>query len=163
MIAGSTKWRQFKTVRFMRGSQNQVIYQIFIIWSHGKDIQRKRIPGGQLQQSNNLKSLSARSTRIILTSQSRLFLLSTPYHRWLDRQSSPWSLPNKSEDDQPIALTNKLKRTELNLIFIVFLDGFRYLPHLTSSAALHVTARDCTWLSANLHQNIYLLTFKSHT
>ena len=27
---------------------------------------------------------------------------------------------------------------------------------------LHVTAHTCTWLPANLHQNIYLSTFKSH-
>ena len=138
----------------LRESQNQIIYQVSTIWSHEKDIQRKRIPGNQLQRSSTSESSSARSTKSILTSQLRLLLLSTPHHQWLDRQSSQLYLPNKSEDDQPTALTNELKRTELRLIFIVFLDEFGYLTHSTSSAALHVTARDCTWLPADLHQNI---------
>ena len=144
MKAESTKWRQFGTVRSMRESQNQVIYQVSTIWSHGKDIQRKRIPGSQLQPSSTSESSSARSTRTILTSRPRLLLLSTPHHRWLDRQSSRLYLPNKSKDNQPTALTNKLKKTELRLIFIVFLDEFGYLTHPTSSVALYVTARDCT-------------------
>ena len=128
IIARSTKWRQFETARSMRESQNQVIYQVSTIWSHKKDIQKKRIPGSQLQRSSTSESSSARSTRIILTSQPRLLLLSTPHHRrldrQLDRQSSRRSLSNESEDDQPTALTNELKRTELRLIFIVFLDKF---------------------------------------
>ena len=124
MIAGSTKWRQFGTARSMQESQNQVIYQVSTIWSHGKDIQKKRIPGSQLQRSSTSESSSARSTRTILTSRPRLLLLSTPHHRWLDRRSSRRSLSNESEDDQPTALTNELKRTELRLIFIVFLDEF---------------------------------------
>ena len=137
IIAGNTKCRQFRTARSMQESQNQVIYQVSTIWSHGKDIQKKRIPGSQLQRSSTSESSSARSTRIILTSQPRLLLLSTPHHRrldrQLDRQSSRRSLSNESEDDQPTTLTNELKRTDLRLIFIVF---------WTSSAALHVTARD---------------------
>ena len=149
----STKWRQFGTVRSMRGSWNQVIYQVSTTWFHGKDTRRKKIPGSQPQRSNTSESSSAHSTWIILTSRPRLLLLSTPHHRWLDRQSSRLDLPNESEDDQPTALTNELKRTELRLIFIVFLDKFGYLIHSTSSAALHVTARDCTWLPADLHQN----------
>ena len=60
---------------------------------------------------------------MILTSQPQLFRLLTLHHRWLDRQSSPRSLPNKTEDDQLIALTKKLK-SDLRLIFIVFLDEF---------------------------------------
>ena len=163
MKAENTKWRQFGTARSIQESQNQVIYQISTIWSHRKDIQRKKIYGSQLQQSSTSESSSARSTRIILTSKPQLLLLLTPHHRWLDRQSSSRSFPNKSEDNQPKALTNKLKRTQLRLIFIMFLDEFGYLPHSTSSAALHVTARDSTWLPANFHQNIYLLTFKFHT
>ena len=123
-IAGNTKWRQFGTARSMQESQNQVIYQVSTIWSHGKDIQKKRIPGSQLQRSSTSESSSARSTRTILTSRPRLLLLSTPHHRWLDRRSSRRSLANESEDDQPTALTNELKRTELRLIFIVFLDEF---------------------------------------
>ena len=142
MKAESTKWRQFGTARSMRESQNQVIYQVFTTWSHGKNIQRKRIPGNQLQRSSTSESSLARSTRTILTSRPRLLLLSTPHHRWLDRQSSRLDLPNESEDDQPTALTNELKRTELRLIFIVFLDEFGYLtrhpqPHYTW---LHVTS-----------------------
>ena len=123
-IAGNTKWRQFGTARSMQESQNQVIYQVSTIWSPGKDIQKKRIPGSQFQRSSTSESSSARSTKIILTSQPRLLLLSTPHHQRLNRQSSQRSLLNKSEDDQPIALTNELKRTELRLIFIVFLDEF---------------------------------------
>ena len=122
MIVESTKWRQFGTARSMQGSQNQVIYQVSTIWSHEKDIQRKKIPGSQLQRFSTSESSSARSTRIILTSQPQLLLLSTSHHRWLDQQLSPRSLPNESEDDQPTAPTNELKRTELCLIFIVFLD-----------------------------------------
>ena len=122
--AGSMKWRQFGTVRSMQKSQNQVIYQVSIIWSHGKDNQRKRIPGNQLQPSSTSESSSARSTKTILTSRPRLLLLSTPHPRWLDRHSSRLDLLNESEDDQPTALTNELKRTELRLIFIVFLDEF---------------------------------------
>ena len=160
MKVRSTKRRQFRTVRSIQESQNQVIYQVSTIWSHRKNIQRKRIPGSQLQRSSTSESSSAHSTRTILTSQPRLLLLSTPHHRWPDRQSSQLGLPNESEDDQPTALTNELKRTELRLIFIVFLDEFGYLTHSTSSAALHVTARDCTWLPADLHQNFYLSTFK---
>ena len=123
-IAGSTKWWQFGTVRSMWGSQNQVIYQASTTWFHGKDTQKKKIPGSQSQQSNTLESSLTRSIRIILTSRPRLFLLLTPRHQWLDRQSSPLGLPNESEDDQPIALTNELKKTELRLNFIVFLDKF---------------------------------------
>ena len=92
----------------------------------------------------HLISSSARSTKIILTSQPRLLLLLTPHHRWLDRQSRPCSLPNESEDNQVTAPINELKRTELRLIVIVFLDKFGYLTHSTSSAALHMTSRDCT-------------------
>ena len=57
----------------------------------------------------------------------------------------------------------------------MFLDEFGYLLLSTSSAALHMTARDCTWrtwlyvtarnctwLPVNFYQNIYLSTFKSH-
>ena len=130
----------------MQGSQNQVIYQISTIRSHGKDIQRKRVPGSQLQRSSISESSSARSTKIIVTSQPQLLLLSTLYHWWLDRQSSLRSLPNENKDDQPITLTNELKSTKLRMIFIMFLDKFGNLPQLTSSTALHMTARDCTWL-----------------
>ena len=140
-IAGNTRWKQFGTARSMRESQNQVIYQVSTIWSHGKDIQRKKIPGSQPQRSNTSESSSTRSTRIILTSRPRLLWLLTLYHRWLDQQSSPRSLPNESEDDQPTALTNKLK-SELRLIFIVFLDEFGKFPSPTSLATLHVTTRD---------------------
>ena len=124
MKARSTKWRQFGTARSMRESQNQVIYQVSTIWSHGKDIQRKRIPGSQLQPSSTSKSSSARSTRTILTSRPRLLLLLTPHHQWLDRQSSQLGLLNESEDNQLTVLTNELKSTKLRLIFIVFLDEF---------------------------------------
>ena len=144
MKAESTKWRQFGTARSMRESQNLVIYQVSTIWSHRKDMQRKKIPRSQLQRFSTSGSSSARSTRTTLTSRQRLLLLLTPHHRWLDRQSSRLDLPNESEDDQPTALTNELKRTELRLIFIMFLDEFGYLTHSTSSAALHVTACDCT-------------------
>ena len=140
MKAESTKWRQFGTARSMRESQNQVIYQVSTIWSHGKHIQRKRIPGSQLQWSSTSGSSSACSTTTTLTSQSQLLLLLTSHHRWLDQQSSQLDLPNESEDNQPTALTNELKRTEHRLIFIVFLDEFGYLTQLTSSAALHMTA-----------------------
>ena len=78
--AGSTKWRQFGTIQFMRESQNWAIYQAFTIWFHGRDIQRKRIPGSQPQRSSTLESLSARFTKTILTSQQQLLLLSTPCH-----------------------------------------------------------------------------------
>ena len=124
MEAGSTKWRQFGTARSMRESQNQVTYQVSIIWSHRKDFQRKRIPESQLQWSSISESSLARSTRTIFTSRPRLLLLSTLHHRWPDRQSSRLGLPNESKDDQPTALTNELKKTELCLIFIVFLDEF---------------------------------------
>ena len=124
MKAGSRKWRQFGTARSIRESQNRVIYQVSIIWSYEKDIQRKRIPRNQLQWSSTSESSSACSIKTILTSRPRLLLLSTPHHRWLDRQSSRLDLPNESEDNQPTALTNELKRTELRLIFIVFLDKF---------------------------------------
>ena len=124
MKAESTKWRQFGTARSMRESQNQVIYQVSTIWSHRKDIQRKRIPESQLQRSSTSESSSACSTRTILTSRPQLLLLSTPHHQWLDRQSSQLDLPNKSKNDQPTALTNELKQTELHLNFIVFLDEF---------------------------------------
>ena len=148
MKAESTKWRQFETAWSMRESQNQVIYQVSIIWSHGKDIQRKKIPRSQLQRSSTSESSLACSTKTILISQQRLLLLLTPHYRWLDRQSdrqsSCLSLPNKSEDNQLTTLINELKKTELRLIFIVFLDKFGYLPHLTYSAVLHVTARDYT-------------------
>ena len=117
------KWRQFGIARSMQESQNWVIYQVSTIWFHGKDIRKKRIPGNQPQQSNTSESLSAHSTRIILISRPRLFRLLTLHHRWLDQQPSPRSLPNKSKDDQPTALTNELK-SELRLIFIVFLDEF---------------------------------------
>ena len=137
----------------MQESQNQIIYQVSTIWSHGKDIQRKKIPGSQLQRSSTSGSSSARSTRTTLTSRQRLLLLLTPHHRWLDRQSSRLDLPNESEDDQSTALTNELKRTELRLIFIMFLDKFGYLPLSTSLATLHVTARDCTWLHVTSSQH----------
>ena len=136
-------------VRSMQKSQNQVIYQISTIWSHRKNIQRKRIPGCQLWWFNISKNLSARSIGIILTSQLWLLLLSTSYHWWLnqesDWQSSPLSFPIKSKDNQPIALINKLKRTEMCLNFILFWTNSgkfhaQYLqPHCMW---LHVTARD---------------------
>ena len=34
----------------MQESWNQVIYQVSIIWSYGKNIQKKKIPGSQLQR-----------------------------------------------------------------------------------------------------------------
>ena len=146
MIMGNTNWRQFGTAQSIQGSQNQVIYQVSTLLSHKKNIQRKKILESQFQRSNISESSSAYSTRIILTIQPRIFLLLTPHHRWLDRQLSSRSLPNESKDDQLTALTNELKRTKLRLIFIVFLDKFGYFPHSTSSAALYVTTRDCTWL-----------------
>ena len=163
MKTESMKWRQFATVRSMRESQNQVIYQVSIIWSHEKDIQRKRIPGSQLQRSSTSESSSACSTKTILTIRLGLLLLLTPHQQWLDRQSSRLDLQNKSKDNHLITSTNELKRTVLHLIFIVFLDKFGYLTHSISLAILHVIARDCTWLPADLHQNIYPSTFKSHT
>ena len=99
-----------------------------------------------------------------MISKPRFFLPLIPNYRWLDWQSSLMSHPNKSEDDQPITLTNELKKTQLHLIFIVFWtnsDNFyaqHSQPHCTW---LHVTARNCTWVSVNLHQNCYLSTFKS--
>ena len=144
MKAESTKWRQFGIAQSMQESQNQVIYQVSTTWSHGKDIQRKRIPGSQLQPSSTSESSSACSTMTILTSQPRLLLILTPHPQWLDRQSSRLDLLNKSKDNQLIALTNELKRSELRLIFDVFLDKFGYLIHSTSSTALHMTVRDCT-------------------
>ena len=118
------KWRQFGIARFMRESQNQVIYQVSTILSHRKDIQKKIISRSLLQQSSTSKSSWARSIRAILTSRPQLLLLSTPYHQWLDRQLSPLSLSNKSKNNQLTAPTNKLRRTELHLIFIVCLDKF---------------------------------------
>ena len=97
------------------------------------------------------KLISLFSTRTILTSRLRLFLLLTTHHRWLDRQSSRLGLPNKSKDDQLIALTNELNRTELRLIFIIFLDEFGYLTHWTSFSALYMTTRDCMWLHMIAH------------
>ena len=141
MIAGSIKWRQFGIARSMQESQNQVIYQVSTIWSHGKDIQRKRIPRSQLQQFNTSESSSARFTKTILTSRPQLLLQSTSHHQWLDRQSILLSLSNKRENDQPTTLTNKLKIIELRLNFIMFLDKFGLLPCSTSSAALHVITR----------------------
>ena len=125
MKVGNKKWRQFGIAWSMRESQ-KVIYQDYIIWFLGKGIRRKRIPGSQLQQFSTSGSSSTYCTRIILTSRQRLLLLLTSHHRGLDQQLSPLSLrlPNKSEVDQPIALTNELKSTELRLIFIMFLDEF---------------------------------------
>ena len=81
------------------------------------------MPRSQPQRSNTLENLSACSTRIILISQPQFFRLLTLYYRWLDQQSSPWSFPNKSKEDQLTTLTNELNG-ELHLIFIVFLDEF---------------------------------------
>ena len=103
-IAGNMRWKQFGTARSMQESQNQVIYQVSTIWSHGKDIQRKKIPGSQPQRSSTLESSLARSTRTILTSRQRPLLQSTPHHRWLGQQSSPPSLSSGNEGDQQDAL-----------------------------------------------------------
>ena len=142
----------------MQESQNRVIYQVSTIWFHGKDIQRKRIPGSQFQRSSTSESSSARSTRTILTSRPRLLLLSTPHPRWLDRQSSRLDLPNESEDDQPTALTNELK-SELRLIFY---RVFGWIRVTSKSDVLSRVARDCMWLSADrFSQNFYFSTFLS--
>ena len=106
MIAGNTKWRQFGTARSMQESQNQVIYQVSTIWSHGKDIQKKRIPGSQLQRSSTLESSSARSTKTTLTSRRQHLLQSIPHHRWLDSLS----LSSGNEDDQQNALRSAPRR-----------------------------------------------------
>ena len=127
-IAVSTRWRQFVTALSMRESQ-QVIYQDSTIWFLGKVIQKKKIPGSLTQRSNTLGSSSARSTRTILTSRQRSLRPSTLHHRWPGQpssqqpsQRSDQRLRNESKfDHQARALTNELKRTELCLIFIVFL------------------------------------------
>ena len=66
------------------------------------------------------------------------------------------SEPPKQKQGWPVNNTNKqAKKNWLPLIFIVFLDEFGYLPLLTSSAALHVTARDAhdyTWMQMTSSQ-----------
>ena len=42
------KWKQFVKMRSMQENQKQIIYQVSTIWSHKKNIQKKRIPGSQL-------------------------------------------------------------------------------------------------------------------
>ena len=88
----STRWKLSKTVQSMQKSQNQGIYQVFTIWFHWKDIEKKKTSGSQPQPSSILESLSARSIKTILTSRQWLFLLSIAYHQWLDQQPSPLSL-----------------------------------------------------------------------
>ena len=111
----------------------RVIYQGSIIWFFGKVIQKKKIPGSLHRPFNTLESSSARSIRIILTSRQRPLRPSTLHHRWPGQPSSQQPsqrldqrLRNKSEvDHQARALTNELKKTELRLIFIVFLAFLR--------------------------------------
>ena len=133
MKAVSTRWRQFVTAPSMRESQKQVIYQGSTIWFLGKVIQKKKIPGSLHRPFSTLGSSSARSTKIIRTSRQRPLRPSTLHHRWPGQPSSQQPsqrldqrLRNKSEvDHQARALTNELKKTELRLIFIVFLAFLR--------------------------------------
>ena len=96
----------------MQESQSQAIYQVSTIWSHGKDIRRKKIPESQPQQSNTLESSSARSTRTTLTSRQWLLLQSIPDHQWLNQQSSSPSLSSGKEDDRQDALKSVKKRNK---------------------------------------------------
>ena len=144
MIAVSMRWRQFVTARSMRESQNQVIYQVSTIWFLGKVIQKKKIPGSLHRPFSTLGSSSARSTKIIRTSRQRPLRPSTLHHRWPGQPSSQQPsqrLRNKSEaNHQAIALTNELKKTELRLIFIVFLTFSRGVDNLRIKAlSLNVT------------------------
>ena len=126
-IAVNTRWRQFVTARSMRKSQ-WVIYQGYTIWFLEKVIQKKKISGSLHWLFNTLGSSSARSIRIILTSRQRLLRPLTLHHRWPGQPSSQQPsqrLQNKSEADPLTAPTNKLKRTELRLVFIVFLAFFK--------------------------------------
>ena len=131
MKAESTRWKQFVTARSMQESQ-RVIYQGYTIGFLGKVIQKKKIPKSLHRPFSILGSSSARSIRTILTSRQRPLKLSTLHHRWpgqpsgqrLQNESEVDQQPNqlqgsrnKSEADQP----NELKRTELRLVFIVFL------------------------------------------
>ena len=99
-IKANTRWRQFRTARFMRESQNRVIYQASTTWCLEKGTQRKRIPGSQPQWSSTLESSSACSTRITLTSRRQLLLQLTLHHQWLGQQSSSPKLLSGNEDDQ---------------------------------------------------------------
>ena len=67
-ITKNTKWKQFGTARSMQENQNQVIYQVSTIWSHGKDILKKKILGSWPWQYNTFRSCSASSTMKISTS-----------------------------------------------------------------------------------------------
>ena len=84
-IAGNTRWKQFGTARSIRESQNRAIYQVSTIWFHGRNIQRKKIPGSQPQRSSILESISAHSSRTTLISRWQHLLQSTLHHRWLDQ------------------------------------------------------------------------------
>ena len=121
MIAESTSWRQFGTARFMRESQNQVIYQGSTIWYLEKGIRRKKILESVHWQFNTLGNRSVHSIKIISISQQRPLRPLTLHHQWLDHLPSPLAPRSKSEADQPTTLTNELKRPELRLVFIVFL------------------------------------------
>ena len=110
MKAGSTNWRQFGTARSMQESQNQVIYQVSTICSHGKDTQRKRILESQLQRSGTSESSLARFIKTILTNRPRLLLLSTPRYWWLDWQSRLLSFSNKSEDELANSTNKRAKK-----------------------------------------------------
>ena len=118
----STRWRQFVTALSMQESQNQVIYQGSTIWFFEKVIQKKKISGSLHRPFSILGSSSARSIGIILTSRQWLLRPLTLHHRCPSQSLGQRSnQQNKSKANQSIAPTNELKRTELHLIFIVFL------------------------------------------
>ena len=106
-MAGSTKWRQFRTARSMQESQNQVIYQASTIWFHGKDIRRKRILGSRPWRYNTFGSCLASSTTRTPTSRRQYPFPLIPLHPWQNQQSSSPQSGNK--DDQQKALQSALK------------------------------------------------------
>ena len=133
-----TRWRQFITAQSMQKSQ-QVIHQGFTIWLLGKVIQKKKISRSLHWLFSTLESSSAHFTKIILTAKTAI------------------RLPNKSKANQP----NELKKTELRLVFIVFLAflqdaGIYVLKYLAWMSRDFFT--DPT-TEISIYQNFYLLNF----
>ena len=78
----------FGTARSMPRSQ-QANYQGFTIWSRGKAILRRRIPGSLHRQSSTFEGSSPPTTRTIQRSRQRHLLPSIRLRRWLGHPLHP--------------------------------------------------------------------------
>ena len=132
MRAENMKLKLFGTAWSTHRSQNQVIYQGSFIWSLERAPLKKKTPGSQPEPCSTSESSPARSTRIILISQQRSLRLSTLYHQWPDQL--PSLAPKESEVDPLTALTNKIKRAEVDFYRVFGLFSMLWVPTLLATS-----------------------------